>query len=942
MMTKFSLSLFCLTLTLIAAAAFAAESAPEYTVLQQRSDRLIVQLPNRMMIVAQHLPTAPVVSAQIWVKTGSLYEQEHVGAGLSHFLEHLLSAGTTEHRTEKESNAELGRIGAQTNAATSLDTVRYYINTTSDHAPEAIDLLSDWMGHSLISQSEYERERDVIQREFDMGRGDPGRIFWKLTQQARYSPDHPAAHPTIGYLSRFLEISRDEINDFYHRMYAPNNLLFVVVGDIDPRKVVEQITAHWADAEPRKLPTIHVPMDDSITPGTSGSTAGGGGKPVVGYADIAKPRVRLIWPGTMLAQPGDYEMDLLAGILGQGESSRLAHTVRDQQRAVTSIVAHNSSFTWGRGLFAIDMEPAGRDEQSVQTAIDASLEQVRQLAEQPVSDEELARAKRRTLAGVLLSTQSAQTMAARLANDIIGTGDPDYLTKYAQAVQSLTAEQLQKIAQQYLDISKLIVVKLLPADADHPVTDFNKPDEQTLTSQTQNIRDIDIDNSVVAAKLKENLAESDARPIAVDEPTTSRLDNGLTLIVQRSTVVPGVSMHLYTLGGLLADEPESEGVAYATAAMLDRGTTTRTADQIHSTIEGLGASLTTEAGNNTTYVQANCLAEDWPTVMSLMADVVLHPTFPDEEWSKLQPRLLAAIDRETDSWAGELRSNFLKTYYQGYPWSQSPTGRRDVVEKLTASDLAAFHKHQFTGRNSVLSVVGDVDPAKVEQAVREMFKDLPVSDAAFTPPQPKPPMEAIETFRTEKPLTAVEIGLGPGMTRDDPHFAAMQVLTAVMSDFPTGWLDTALRGDSDGLVYAVGAGTRVGIVPGFFAILFNTDAAKTPEAINRAMQVVGRAKRGEFDAQNIQRAKARVISDELLEKQDNSARAANLALDVLYQVPEPGMEAFKQQVDAVDAEALREVARRYLLNPVTVVISNGDLSAEAIYKAIHPLEPMAD
>ncbi len=932
MMPKVSLSLFCLTLTLIAAAAFAAESAPEYTVLQQRSDRLIVQLPNRMLIVAQNLPSAPVVSAQIWVKTGSLYEQEHVGAGLSHFLEHLLAAGSTSNRTEKESNAELGRIGAQTNAATSLDTVRFYINTTSDHAPEAIDLLSDWIGHSLISQDEYKRERDVIQREFDMGRGDPGRIFWKLTQQARYSPDHPAAHPTIGYLSRFLEITRDEINDFYHRMYAPNNLLFVVVGDIDPQKTVDQVAAHWSDAKPQELPTIHVPMDDATTPG----------KPVVGYADIAKPRVRLIWPGTMLAQPGDYELDLLAGILGQGESSRLAHTVRDRQRAVTSIVAYNSSFTWGRGLFGIDMEPAGRDEQSIQKAIDASLEQVRQLAEQPVSEEELARAKRRTLASVLLSTQTAQTMAARLANDIIGTGDPDYLSKYAQAVQSISAEQLQKTAQKFLAADKLIVVKLLPADADHPVTDFNKPDEQTLTSHAQHMRDIDIDNSVVVAELQKKLADSDARPIVVDEPVTTRLDNGLTLIVQRSTVVPGVSMQLYTLGGLLADEPGREGVAYATAAMLDRGTTTKTADQIHSTIEGLGASLNTEAGNNTTYAQANCLAEDWPTIMGLMADVVLHPTFPAEEWSKLQPRLLAAIDRETDSWAGELRSDFLKTYFQNFPWSQSPTGRRDVVEKLTADDLAAFHKHQFTGQNSVLSVVGDVDPRLVQEAVKLLFRDMPRSDTAFTPPLPKPPMEAIETYHTEKPLTAVEIGFGPGMIRDNPHYAAMQVLAAVMSDFPTGWLDTALRGDNEGLVYAVGAGTRVGIVPGFFAILFNTDAAKAPEAINRAMQVVGRAKRGEFDDLTIQRAKARVISDELLDKQDNSSRAANLAIDVLYKVPEPGMDAFKKQVDAVDADALREVARRYLLNPVTVVISNSDLSAEVIDKAVHPLEPMAD
>src|SRR5690606_23703857 len=139
------------------------------------------------------------------------YEQEFVGAGLSHFLEHLLAGGTTETRTEAQTNALLGALGAQTNAATSLATVRYYTNTTADHADDAIDLLSDWIGHSVIGPAEFERERDVIQREFEMGRGDPGRIHWKLTQQARFSPGHPASHPTIGYLPRFLDITREQI-----------------------------------------------------------------------------------------------------------------------------------------------------------------------------------------------------------------------------------------------------------------------------------------------------------------------------------------------------------------------------------------------------------------------------------------------------------------------------------------------------------------------------------------------------------------------------------------------------------------------------------------------------------------------------------------------------------------------------------------------------------
>mgnify|MGYP001449484785 CR=1 FL=1 len=208
-------------------------ATPTYNILQDREDRLLVELPNRMIVAAQQLHMAPVVSVYSVVKTGSIYEQQASpghGSGLSHFLEHLVSGGSTTNRTEAESTATLAQMGARTNASTSLDKVRYYINTTSEHTATAVELMSDWLANCTIGQREYARERDVIQREFEMGRGDPMRIFWKLTQRARFTR-HPARHPTIGYLDQFLKISRDDIYAFYKQMYAPNNIVFVVVGD---------------------------------------------------------------------------------------------------------------------------------------------------------------------------------------------------------------------------------------------------------------------------------------------------------------------------------------------------------------------------------------------------------------------------------------------------------------------------------------------------------------------------------------------------------------------------------------------------------------------------------------------------------------------------------------------------------------------------------------
>ena len=629
--------------------------AKEYAILQSKPDRLMVELPNRLIVIAQEIHTAPVVSAQVWIKTGSIYEQEHVGAGLSHFLEHLLSGGSTSNRTEKESNEILGRIGARTNAATSLQQVWYYINTTRPYAADAIDLLSDWMQNSIISQAEYDRERQVIQREFEMGQGEPDRIFWKMLQQARYKA-HPARHPTIGYIDEFLSISRDEIYDFYKRMYVPNNMVFVVAGDIQKEKVIDQIAQLWKDAKPGELPKLSFPTEPVIE------------KPidVSGTADVRRPRIRIAWPGTRLAGEGDYALDLLGSILGHGESSRLVRTVRDQQKLVNAIGAYNFSATWGEGFFGIDADvvvtplapevsPTSPDQainQSIDAARAAILAEVERVQKEGVTAEELARAKRQTIAQVVYSAQTAEDMADRMARDVIGMSDPDYLQKYAQAVQKVTAEELQVAAQKFLVPQRTITLRLTPSVGGPPpalTRPENEVDPSTLASEPVNLDNSEI-IKVIRARGNDGAAAINA---AATEPVKHyTLSNGLKLLVGRSTTIPAVAIELYHMGGLLADDPGIEGVANATWSMLPKGTTTRSAQQIASQIEDLGAGLSTLVGNNVHYTKATALKEDWATVLELVADVTLNPTFPEDEWNNLQRRLVAAIERQTDTWDG--------------------------------------------------------------------------------------------------------------------------------------------------------------------------------------------------------------------------------------------------------------------------------------------------
>ncbi len=916
----------------LASADAAANPGKEYTLLQQRSDRLIVSLPNRMIVIAQAVRTAPVVSAQIWTRAGSIHEAEFAGAGISHHLEHLLSGGSTTTRTETESNALLSRMGAQVNAATSLDTVRYYINTTSDNRAQAVALLSDWLMNNTVSQKEFDREHGVIPNEFAMGRAQPGRILWKLTQRAHFR-HHPARHPTIGYLEQFSHLTRDDLHTFYRRMYVPNNMVFVVVGDIDKQAVVDQIAKLWSDIPAADVPEILLPVE--APPAEA--------RQVVGYAQVSRPRIRLLWHGTKLGAEHDYALDVLAGILGQVESSRLVQTVRNEHRAVNTIYASNYSTAWSDGFFAIDAEVAATlpgsesapDQQLIERAVKLIREQVQRVIEKGVTDAELAMARRQTQAYYVNAAQTAQGLAGQLAGNMIARHDPDYMHHYLDALDKLTPRDVRRAAAAVLGERPMTTVKLLPLEEGETPTDFVY-EEQPIPAGVRRAP-VEVDNQPAISAMQKRGGEADDVPAAtLGDVKLFTLPNGLRLLVQRNTLTPSVSLEFYQFGGLLADEPGKEGLAHAAAMMQMRGTSKHSARELANAIEQLGAVMRTNSGNNTSYAQATCLSQDWPTVLGLLAEVVMEPSFPEDQWQLMQPRLLAAIRRQDDSVFSELRGRFRERYYGEHPWSQHINGRLEAVASFTVTDLRQFHADRLGAEQSVIAVIGDVDPEAVRDAVAAAFAKLPRAAEAQALARTRKPAEAgVTQFRTGKPdSAAVTVGFGPLPTRDHDDMPALQVLAAVLHRFPSGRLVEALRGTGDGLAYAVWASPFMGLAPGHFEMGFNATGENAIEALTRTMQVQRSLMDKPVTDDELAAAKAAVLMREYLGQQSNSQRATSIALDELYGLGHDNSDRLIKQVGTLTAEQLQAVAKKYLKDPVVVIVSDKEIEAEALERAI--------
>src|SRR5437867_1112735 len=196
-------------------------------------------LPDGLTLIVQEDRSAPVASVQAWCATGSINEDERLGAGLSHILEHMLFKGTKT----QSSNAiaqKIQDVGGYINAYTSFDRTVFWIDVPKDGVPAALSILSDAMMNSTLSPEEYAKEQEVIRREFAMGLDDPDRQAGLLLFATAYQR-HPYRLPVIGEMEIYNQLSQEQVMQYYKSRYVPNNLTFIVVGDVDAERVHQQL-----------------------------------------------------------------------------------------------------------------------------------------------------------------------------------------------------------------------------------------------------------------------------------------------------------------------------------------------------------------------------------------------------------------------------------------------------------------------------------------------------------------------------------------------------------------------------------------------------------------------------------------------------------------------------------------------------------------------------
>ncbi len=435
--------------------------------LSSKPGDTFVVLNNGLTVLIRSHSASDVVSSQVFVRAGSVYEGKYLTAGISHYLEHVLSGGSTRSFTETEAKERLERIGGATNASTSFDRTNYYINTSKAHWKEALDLLLSYVSESTLDPQQVVREKAVIQQEIKMGENDPGNQLWKLYMKTAYR-SNPARIPVIGYEEVFVKLDRDALEDYYRQRYQPENIVVVVVGNVEPGEVLEFISQKTRDfARRADAPLVLPPEPEQVSPR---------------WEEKGLPLARLTqailgFPSVTLYSKDLYALDVLALLLGEGETSRLSYRLKDRENKVLNVSASNwtPSFVQGQFVISLTLDPPNWP------GILGPIEQeINRLKNDLVAPEELEKAKKLVLAQHIFGKESVSALASSLASSYFETGDPYFDEKYVEGIRKVSREDIREVARRYLLMNRSNVAVIKPEAPKEPVARLETAPEGPL------------------------------------------------------------------------------------------------------------------------------------------------------------------------------------------------------------------------------------------------------------------------------------------------------------------------------------------------------------------------------------------------------------------------------------------------------------------------------
>ena len=814
---------------------------------------------------------APTVTVQAWVATGSIHEDEFLGCGLSHFLEHMLFQGTEKFPGSAISDT-VTHLGGYLNAYTSKTHTVYYINLPAAYAAKGIEMVDDMLRNPLFPEEKFLSEKDVILRECAMYQDSPDSVLYEKLVAEAYQL-HPMRHPVIGYREKIETVTRAIMCAYHAKRYTPGRTFYVIAGDVDPDRIMEILNRQAGNWKMGSLAEPFLPQEPPVAAKR---------ETMIRFND-PMTRTACAWQLPPSTHPDIPAIEAFSDIFGGSSSSRLTTILKNEKELALDI----SSYLYSLNVSGLAGFGAACLEENRQKLTDETFRILAELTENGPTEQEIERTITQQTTDYLRTMRTETGLAQIVGNAVLNGGGIEAADEYLPAMRRVTRDDLIRIGQQYFQPQKATLAHMLP----------------------------------LASKVRRKKAKAAA--VAAEQPVMKKMKGGQRMIYLRDAALPLVDLFLMLPGGAYYEGKTMRGATKLIAAALTAGCRKYSEKEFNEILDSHAIDFTVSAGTASIRIAVNCPKDQLPLAGELLCDLLSAPLFPEKAVERERTAILEELKVKLNAPDGLAENLLMSSLFAKHPYGDTlEESIRDLTKVKAGSLRTVYEKLCLNAGKAIFGISGDLTEKEAENVISNMIASCKWSNAVLKEPAPPVfPQKAVRKVRKlEKAQAVMFLGM-PGPRADSDDVPALDILRTASSTM-SSHLFQSVR-NRNGLAYYTGCINMPGINTGCIAYYAGTNAESTEKLEKLFHEEIRRVTTQGLSEQEFTDAKAAILY-----RLDSSMQSPDkrLAVAVTGEFTGKGYQEAARKRETLEKLTLKEVNRiikKYLSVPgkVTVLVT---------------------
>lgn len=885
------------------------------------------RLSNGLTVIINEDHSDPVVHVEVTYHVGSNRETPR-RTGFAHFFEHMMFQGSQNVADEEHFKIVQGS-GGDMNGTTNRDRTNYFETVPSNMLETALWLEADRMGFLLpaFTKKKFETQRATVKNEKDQRYADGYGMLPEVKDQLLYPYGHPYSWQTIGYVDDLNEADSTDLKNFFLKWYGPNNAILVISGDVNTKEALAMVEKYFGSINrgPEISPLMKSPI---VLEETKIKTI---------TSKVFAPLTNINYPTVPTYHRDEPALDVLAQLIGNGKNSVLYKNFLDNELALQASCFNSSFEISGEFSFYLVTYPGkfgGLNEKEMRDQLAKALNEFETVG---FTDADLNRIKQELTASYYGAIETIGAKASVLTSYEMLTGGSMTLDKDLERYKNVTKEDVMRVYNIYIKGKNYACLHIVPdpeaeKDPNYRVEAYKSenpyknetPDKSAYANLTYkpNVDPAGFDRSkkpVVSA----------AKPAVVPDFFKASFDNGIKIIGTKSTETPMVYMTINIRGAHLFETAKvKNGTASMLAAIMNEGTTTKSAVEVENRLRTLGSTISFGTSEQSFSCYVQCFKDSMKQTMALLEDIFYNPAYNEKEFKTNKKAVLGSIANSNFNPTSFGSREFRQLIYgDENPIGKTSLSEYSVANKITVDDLKNFKENFLSPNLTTISIVGDIDQASVLENLsflkKWQNKNLSIPTFNNYPPVAKTQLYMVN--QDNAPQTTLLIGFRSLSFDVEGDYFKSTVMNFALGGAFNSRLNLNLREDK-GWTYGIRSGfsSNGPGYPGMFIVSAGIRTTATDSAIREVIMELKKYVETGITDEELEFTKKSLLGGEALDYESPFGKLGFLTSIITLDLDRNFNAKRAEIIKNLTKDEVNALAKKYILLDNMVIFCIGD------------------